>query len=230
MTYPTETRFADREAAGQALAQKLAELGDLSGAVVLGLPRGGVPVAAEVARQLHVPLDVINVRKLGVPWQPELAMGAIAEQDIRILHSKLIQKLDVSPEALEAVTDREQATLARRTAQFRRGHPAPELAQRTVILVDDGLATGATMEAAIAAVRKQHPARIIVALPVGPAGTRRHFSALADDCVCLLEPRNFQAVGQWYQQFDQVSDQAVCDLLDTYRTPGHSSIPKPGAT
>ncbi len=215
----SDTHFESREAAGRALAQALEEANTDPKAIVIGLPRGGVPVAAEIARQLHLPLDVINVRKLGVPWQPELAMGAIGEHDTRILHSDLIQELGVSPQALEEVTERERATLNRRMEQFRRGHPVPELAQRTVILVDDGLATGATMEAAIAAVRTQSPGRVVVALPVGPAGTSRHFSQLADACLCLHEPRDFRAVGLWYHQFDQVSDEEVCQLLDRYRHP-----------
>lgn len=212
--------FRDREEAGQALVEALGNQVS-SDAVVLGLPRGGVPVAAEIAKALNLPLDVLNVRKLGVPWHPELAMGAIAEDGTRVLHEELIRKLGIAPEDIEQVADKEQATLSRRAEQFRGGRPETELAGHEVILVDDGLATGATMEAAISAVRARKPTRVVVAIPVGPAGTTQHFSRWADRCICLEEPRNFRAVGLWYESFGQVSDEEVCELLGSRTPPVH---------
>lgn len=209
--------FKNRATAGRALAEALAREPLDADAVVLGLPRGGVPVAAEIAEALGLELDILNVRKLGVPWHPELALGAIAEDGTRILHQDLIRDLNISAEDIEAIAAREQETLKRRTEIFRGTEREADIKDRQVILVDDGLATGATMEAAIKAVRHRNPNRVVVAVPAGPAGTARHFGQLADACICLEEPANFQAVGLWYETFDQVSDEEVSRLLQEHR-------------
>jgi len=209
--------FKNRVAAGRALAEALGRNPPAADALALGLPRGGVPVAAEIAAALGVQLDILNVRKLGVPWHPELAMGAIAEDGTRILHNELIRRLNISAAEIDRITAKEQETLQRRTRDFRGEQPPPEVKGREVILVDDGLATGATMETAIEAVRRRHPSKVTVALPVGPAGTEKHFGDLADECICLLEPRDLQAVGLWYQRFDQTSDEEVRRLLEAHR-------------
>jgi len=209
--------FKNRATAGRALAEALARKSPGADAVVLGLPRGGVPVAAEIAEALALELDILNVRKLGVPWHPELALGAIAEDGTRILHQDLIRDLNISADDIEAIAAREQETLKRRTEIFRGTGREADIKDRQVILVDDGLATGATMEAAIKAVRHRQPNRVVVAVPVGPPGTARHFGQLADACICLEEPANFQAVGLWYETFDQVSDEEVSRLLQEHR-------------
>jgi putative phosphoribosyl transferase len=208
-------RYRDREDAGQRLATELASYADRDDVVVLALPRGGVPVAFEIARRLHAPLDVFLVRKLGVPGHPELAMGAIASGGVRVLSHDIIRQLAVTPEEVEAATAREGVELDRRDRMYRGGRPATPLAGRTVILVDDGLATGATMEAAIQAVRQSHPARVVVAAPVGAAETCQRLRALADEVVCASMPDYFQAVGLWYERFDQTSDEEVIELLRT---------------
>lgn len=210
---PRLQRFENRQEAGKALAEALKRRIEEHDVLVLGLPRGGVPVAAEVAQALNAPLDVLNVRKLGVPGQPEVAMGAIAEGGTRVLNESLIRALDISPRDIDRISALEQTTLEERAARFRGNRPEPEISGRIVVLIDDGLATGATMEVAIKVLRAQGAGRIIVAVPVGPAGTAARFSTQADDCVCLLEPSNFQAVGQWYERFTQVSSDEVCRLL-----------------
>jgi predicted phosphoribosyltransferase len=207
-------RYRDREDAGRRLATELAPYADRDAVVVLALPRGGVPVAFEVARLLHAPLDVLLVRKLGVPGHPELAMGAIASGGVRVLSHDIISQLVVTPEEVEAATAREGVELDRRDRMYRGDRPATPLAGRTAILVDDGLATGATMEAAIQAVRQSNPARIIVAAPVGAAETCERLRALADEVVCASSPDHFQAVGLWYDRFDQTSDEEVIELLN----------------
>lgn len=206
-------RFLNRVDAGRQLARRLAQYANKSNVTVVGLPRGGVPVAAEVAKALAAPLDVCVVRKLGAPSQPELAMGAIAEGGVRVLNQDVIHELGLSPQEIEAAAAREFAELDRRVARFRSGGAPKSLRDRTVILVDDGLATGATMEAAVAAVRQQSPERIIVSAPVGASDTCRRFRALADEVVCLNCPEPFYAVGQWYEVFDQTSDEEVVALL-----------------
>lgn len=206
-------RYRDREDAGRHLATLLASYADRDDVVVLALPRGGMPVAFEIARRLHAPLDVFLVRKLGVPGHPELAMGAIASGGVRVLAHDTISQLLVTPEEVEAVTEREGVELDRRDRMYRGDRPATPLAGRTVILVDDGLATGATMEAAIQAVRQSNPARVIVAAPVGAAETCERLRALADEVVCASMPDYFQAVGLWYERFDQTSDEEVIALL-----------------
>jgi len=207
-------RYRDREDAGRRLATELAPYADRDAVVVLALPRGGVPVAFEVARLLHAPLDVLLVRKLGVPGHPELAMGAIASGGVRVLSHDIISQLVVTPEEVEAATAREGVELDRRDRMYRGDRPPTPLAGRTVILVDDGLATGATMEAAIQAVRQSNPARVVVAAPVGAAETCERLRALADEVVCASSPDHFQAVGLWYDRFDQTSDEEVIELLN----------------
>lgn len=170
-------------------------------------------MAAEVASALAAPLDVCVVRKIGVPNQPELAMGAIAEGGIQVLHDDLIRQLDLLPDEVEAVVAREQAELDRRILIFRNGRPRQPLRGRTVILVDDGLATGSTMEAAIGSVRSQSPTRVLVAVPVGAYDTCRRLRSLADEVICLESPDPFYAVGQWYRDFAQTTDDEVRDLL-----------------
>jgi predicted phosphoribosyltransferase len=206
-------RFTDRFDAGRQLADALSSYANQADVTVLALPRGGVPVAAEVARRLAAPLDVLVVRKLGVPDQPELAMGAIADGGVRILHDGLMAQLNLAPEALDRITRRETVELARRVALYRGSRPPAPLAGRTVILVDDGLATGATMEAAVQAVRTQRPARIVVAVPVGAADTCDRIRRQVDDLICLIAPAEFYAVGAWYDDFRQTTDAEVRALL-----------------
>lgn len=181
--------------------------------MVLGLPRGGVPVAYEVARALDAPLDVFVVRKLGVPWQPELAMGAIASGGVLIRNESVLASLGDADQALEQVRLREQHELESRERRYRAGRPPCAVAGRPVIVVDDGLATGSSMRAAVAALRQAGAARITVAVPVGPSDACEELRALADDVVCLESPRMFMAVGQWYGDFTQTSDEEVCELL-----------------
>ncbi len=204
--------FADRKEAGRALAAALARLQELD-PVVLGLPRGGVPVAYEVAQALAAPLDVFVVRKLGVPWQPELAMGAIASGGVVVRNESVLAGMGDADEALERVKARELAELERRESVYRGGRPAVPLVGRTVIVVDDGLATGSSMKAAVKALRRAGVARIVVAVPVGPPDTCRQLEALADDVVCLERPAMFMAVGQWYEDFGQTQDEEVSELL-----------------
>ena len=211
-------RFLNRSDAGRQLAHKLGAFAHRSDVVVLALPRGGVPVAAEVARELNAPLDVFLVRKLGVPGYSELAMGAIASGDVRVLSDDLIDQLGIPRSAVEQVAMREQLELDRRDQLYRGGRQLPELRDKTVILVDDGLATGATMEAAILALRQYQPARVIVAAPVGAVETCRRLKELADDVICAMTPEPFQAVGLWYERFDQTSDEEVIALVRQGRT------------
>jgi len=182
---------------------------------VLALPRGGVPVAYEVARALAAPLDVFLVRKLGLPGHEELAMGAIASGGIRLINEHVVDAYQVTAAEIEKVAAVEQAELERRELLYRDGRPLPTLANRTVILVDDGLATGATMRVAILAVRAESPARIVVAVPVAAAETCDEFRSLVDDVVCAETPEPFFAVGVWYENFEQTTDQQVHDLLES---------------
>lgn len=180
---------------------------------VLGLPRGGVLVAAEVAKALRAPLDALTVRKLGVPGHEELAMGAVAAGGGQVLNEELVRRLGITPAEIGEVEARERRELARREQVYRGDRPFPELKGKTVILVDDGLATGATMKAAIAAVRTVGPSRLVIAAPVAPPETVRELERLADEVVCPLVPAEFEAVGQWYQEFPQTSDQEVTVAL-----------------
>jgi putative phosphoribosyl transferase len=203
------TRYRNRIDAGRQLAHHLDAYQGRTDLVVLGLPRGGVPVAFEVARQLHAPLDVFLVRKIGVPGHPELAMGAIAEGGIKVLSHRLIRDLAIPARLVEQVASRERLELDRHDALFRAGRERPSVTGRTVILIDDGLATGATMEAAVVALREQKPSRIVVAAPVGARETCARLAALADEVVCPLTPEPFFAVGQWYENFDPTTDDEV---------------------
>jgi len=210
--------FRDRAEAGRRLAEKLLKYAKRPDVLVLALPRGGVPVAYEVARALDAPLDVFLVRKLGFPGQEELAMGAIASGGARVLNTSLLRRLHVPPEAVEAVAARELRELERREQEYRGSHPPPSVRGKTVILVDDGLATGASMHAAAAALRRQEPARIVVAVPVGAPSTCEDFGALADEVVCAEMPEPFVAVGQWYDDFSQTTDEEVREILRRART------------
>ncbi len=208
-------RFVDRRDAGRKLATKLRDYTDDPGVQVLGLPRGGVPVAYEVAWALNVPLDVFAVRKLGVPGHPELAMGAIASGGVRVLNPDVIDALRISSATVESVAERERLELERRQRAYRGTKAFPELAGRTVIVVDDGLATGSTMRAAVQALRRSNPARIIVAAPVAAAETARSLGEEADRVVCLSAPPDFHAVSTWYEDFSQTTDEEVRNLLET---------------
>jgi erythromycin esterase-like protein/predicted phosphoribosyltransferase len=211
--------FRDRQDAGRVLAEKLAAYANRSDVLVLALPRGGVPVAYEVARALGAPLDVFVVRKLGVPGYEELAMGAVATGGVRVLNDQLIKRLGIPDHVIDAVTARERQELARRERLYRDGRPPPDISGRTVILVDDGLATGATMQAAIEALRQQNPARIVVAVPTASPDTCEEMKAQADDVICAITPEPFEAVGRWYQDFSQTTDEGVGALLARTSTP-----------
>ena len=208
-----ERAFANRAEAGRLLADKLEKYVGRNDVIVLGLPRGGVPVAYEVAKSLRAPLDVFIVRKLGVPGFEELAAGAIASGGVRVLNEDVLRALPNADEIIESVTAKETAELERREKSYRDDRPAPELRDRVVILVDDGLATGATMRAAVKALRQRGVAKIVVAVPVGPPDTCREFEDEADETICASAPEFFQAVGQYYEDFSQTSDEEVRDLL-----------------
>jgi predicted phosphoribosyltransferase len=206
-------RFRNRTDAGRQLAEKLAAYAHRPGVLVLALPRGGVPVGFEVARKLGAPLDVFLVRKLGVPGYEELAMGAVATGGVRVLNDEIVRGLGISEHEIDAAAARELQELARRQRLYRGDRPLPDIAGRTIILVDDGLATGATMRAAIAAVRQQQPARIVVAVPTASPDTCEALKAEADDVVCAMTPEPFLAVGHWYEDFTQTTDDEVRELL-----------------
>jgi putative phosphoribosyl transferase len=210
-----ERAFPNRIEAGRQLAEKLDKYAEREDVIVLGLPRGGVPVAYEVAKRLRAPLDVFVVRKLGVPGFEELAAGAIASGGVRVLNQDVMRAIPHADEVIEAVTARETAELERREQIYREGRPPPELRDRIVILVDDGLATGATMRAAVKAARQSGAAKIVVAVPVGPPDTCREFEEEADETICLSTPVFFQAVGQYYEDFSQTSDEDVRELLSS---------------
>ena len=208
-----ERAFANRTEAGRLLAEKLEKYANRNDVIVFGLPRGCVPVAYEVAKRLHVPLDVFIVRKLGVPGFEELAAGAIASGSVRVLNEDVMRAIPYGDAAIEAVTAKETVELQRREQIYREGRPAPDLRGNVVMLVDDGLATGATMRAAVKALRQSGAAKIVVAVPVGPPDTCREIAQEADETICLSTPEFFQAVGQYYEDFSQTSDDDVRKLL-----------------
>src|SRR5438128_1099084 len=205
--------FRDRTEAGQHLAARLKGYANRPGVVVLALPRGGVPVAYKVARALAAPLDIFPVRKLGVPGHEELAMGAIATGGVVVLNDDVVRGLGILPDVVRQVAEKEGRELVRRERAYRDGRPMPELTGTTVIVVDDGLATGASMRAAIEALRRMRPARIVVAVPAAPESTCQELAALADEVVCATTPAPFVAVGQSYWDFTQTTDEEVRDLL-----------------
>ena len=207
------TRFRDRTEAGRVLAAKLEKYAGRPDVLVLALPRGGVPVGFEVAAALDAPLDVFLVRKLGVPGHQELAMGAIATGGVRVLNDEVVQGLGIPADAIYQVATREQEELERRERAYRGDRPPPDVRGRIAILVDDGLATGSTMRAAVAALRQQQPARIIVAVPTAAPQTCEEFRHEVDEIVCATTPEPFWAVGLWYQDFSETTDDQVRDLL-----------------
>jgi predicted phosphoribosyltransferase len=206
--------FTDRRAAGRALARALEAYRGKPGIVVLALPRGGVPVAYEVAEALHAPLDAFAVRKLGVPGHEELAMGAVASGGIFVLDTRLAEMLGVQPSEIDRIKVRELEELSRRESAYRDGRPRPQLPGKTVIVIDDGLATGSSVRAAVEALRQSGPARVIVAVPVGAPDACERLRSVADDVVCVLAPSEFRAVGAHYVDFRQTTDEEVRGLLD----------------
>lgn len=213
MVYLSRFLYRDRVDAGQTLAKKLREYADRADVLVLGLARGGIPVAYEVASALNASLDVFLVRKLGVPGQEELAMGAIASGGVRVLNDDVLRHLNLGADDVDRVASLETQELARREREYRGERAPTQISGRTVILIDDGLATGATMRAAAQAVQAQHPARLIVAVPVAANETCEEFRNLVDEVVCALTPEPFYAVGLWYENFYQTSDEEVRSLL-----------------
>jgi predicted phosphoribosyltransferase len=218
-------QFADRREAGRALASKLSAYRSRRDVVVLALPRGGVPVAFEIAEALDAPLDIFVVRKLGMPGHPEFAIGAIASGGVRVLSEDVIHEFGIAPDALDEIARRELIELERREREYRQGRGLTELRGRTVILVDDGLATGSSMRAAVEAVRALDPSRVVVAVPVGAPSTCAALAAIADEVVCAREPEPFSAVGLWYRDFSQTSDAEVRELLTK-----HADAPRAGRT
>ena len=215
-TFPSAPmRYVNRREAGAVLAGRLRDFAGRADVVVLGLPRGGIPVAFEVANALQAPLDVFVVRKLGLPGHPELAMGAIASGGVRVLNDDLLQQLHVPTSAIDAVARAEQAELERRERAYRGARPPIPLEGRVVILVDDGLATGSTMRAAVLAIRRVLPSQIVVAVPVGARETCSAMNEVADDVVCAHMPEPFTAVGLWYENFEQTTDEEVRRLLSS---------------
>ena len=206
--------FRDRSEAGRWLAERLQAYAGRPDVIVLALPRGGVPVAFELAQSLDVPLDVFLVRKLGTPGQEELAMGAIASGGVRVLNDDVVGALGIPASVIEGVARKEEQELRRREESYRGSRPAPDVKGRVVILVDDGLATGSTMRAAVQAVKQMQPARVVVAVPVAAAPTRDEIGAQVDEIVCSTPPEPFLAVGRWYEDFSQTTDDEVRDLLE----------------
>jgi putative phosphoribosyl transferase len=208
-----KTQFFNRTEAGQFLAENLSSYANRDDVIVLGLPRGGVPVAAEVAKRLNAPLDVFVVRKLGLPGHPELAMGAIASDGVRVFNGEVVNALRIPDEVIDAVSTEEFVELERREKAYRAGLPSLDVEGKTVIVVDDGIATGSTMLAAVSALRQLSAARIVVAAPVIAASACREIQRQADEVVAVMIPERFYAVGQWYEDFSQTSDEEVRDLL-----------------
>jgi predicted phosphoribosyltransferase len=219
-------RFADRRDAGNQLAAWLTHYRGRGDVTVLALPRGGVPVAAEIAGALGTPLDVFVVRKLGMPGHPEFAIGAIASGGVRVLSRDVIREFGIPTSVVDAIAARELAELDRREREYREERPPADLRDRIVILVDDGLATGSTMRAAVEAVRRRAPARVVIAVPVGAPETCDALAAIADELICARRPGSFSAVGLWYHDFSQTSDAEVRELLARHAQPrGNHSHP-----
>ncbi len=212
-------KFANRNEAGRALADALQNYADRPGTVVLALPRGGVPIADEVASALHLPMDIWLVRKLGVPGHEELAMGAMALSGTFHVNRDMARVMDISPQMIKRVIEREREELARRNKLYRQGRRVASLKGKTVIVVDDGLATGATMRAAVESLREEGVGRIIVAVPVGAASSCEEIEEIADELICLFTPEPFFGVGQWYRDFSQTSDREVQDILAQQEVP-----------
>jgi putative phosphoribosyl transferase len=210
----SETRFRNRTEAGKLLASRLIQYANRPDVLVLGIPRGGIPVAVEVATALNAPLDICLVRKLGVPGHKELAMGAIAADGVQVLNEDLLDWLRISGHTIAAVGERELQELQRRDHVYRGDRPLPNIRDRIVIVVDDGLATGATMRAAIGVLKHQQPQRLIIAVPVAPLETCNTLRTEVDEMVCLMTPKHFAGIGQWYENFDQTTDEEVCELLN----------------
>jgi putative phosphoribosyl transferase len=209
-----EIRFRNRTEAGKLLANKLTQYTNRSDVLVLGIPRGGVPVAVEVATALNAPLDICLVRKLGVPGNQELAMGAIATGGFEVLNEDLLDWLRISGHTIAAVGDRELHELQRRDRIYRGDRPLPNIRARIVIVVDDGLATGATMQAAIGVLKHQQPQRLIIAVPVAPLDTCNELKSEVDEMVCLMTPAQFGGIGLWYEDFAPTTDDEVCELIN----------------
>lgn len=210
---PPAAPFRDRAEAGARLAQLLSAYRDRPDTLVVALPRGGVPVAAEIAAALRLPLDICLVRKLGVPAQPELAMGAIASHGVQVLNHDIIERLGITEATLAAVAEVETQELKRRDHAYRQGRPPLDVSHQTVILVDDGVATGSTLRAAIAVLKAQQPDHLIVAVPIAPPSTVAELRREVDEVVCPLQPEPLYSISLWYRRFDQTSDATVCDLL-----------------
>ncbi len=211
------TYFKNRREAGRKLGELLRNLTVRDERVVLALPRGGVPVASEAAEILEAPLDVFLVRKLGVPGQEELAMGSIAQDDVRFINEDIVQSLDIPQKVIDKVAAGEKVELERRLRKYRGSRETPNVSGKTVLLIDDGLATGASMLAAVRAVRKLEPKKIISAVPVAAESTCHKLESEADKVVCMYTPQPFNSVGQWYEEFPQVSDDEVCELMQEKR-------------
>jgi putative phosphoribosyl transferase len=221
--------FRDRAEAGQFLASKLTRYGRRPDVVVLGLARGGIPVAFEVAKALQAPLDVFIVRKLGVPGHEELAMGAVASGGIRVQNDEVIKALRISDETIAAVAAKEEREIERREQRYRGNRPPCAVEGKTIVLVDDGLATGSSMRAAVLALKRRNPARIVVAVPVAAISTCEEFKDEVDEIVCATTPEPFFAVGQWYKEFSQTTDDEVQEFLRRAPKPNVESLSAPGA-
>lgn len=206
-------KFFDRREAGKVLSEQLMQFEKKSDTIILALPRGGVPVAYEIAKKLSLPLDVFIVRKLGMPGHEELAIGAIATGGIAVFNNEIVQNFNIPKSAIDSVIQLEQQELQRRNSLYRGNRPFPVLVGKTIILVDDGIATGATMRAAIEALHQQKPAKIIIAVPVAAFSTCEEMNRLVDKIICPLRPYQFYAVGIWYENFSQTSDEEVAELL-----------------
>lgn len=213
----TQTRYADRSEAGRALAEHLRDYENRDDVVVYGLPRGGVPVAFEVAEALDAPLDVLIVRKLGVPGQPELAMGAVASNGVRFFDDELVRRLGVGKADIDRIAREQREEVRARERRFRSGTDVPDAKGATAIVVDDGIATGSTMKASVQALRQMSPSRVIVAVPVASPSACAEMEKIADEVICLSTPQPFSAVGAWYQDFTQTRDEDVRRLLDKAR-------------